>query len=709
MPDILVDKNKQSVEHSHSVSHHSHYDLRAILAGNYRFGEISPTYCERVVPDDKNATFQSGTDVRSLNLKSPLLQDVKLYKDYIQVPKSAILPLNWDKIEKMPNIGEDVVASNVNTTIENFIRLFNNWNHYYYEYLKACSIDDDSDSDVPAPWKVMSGRTASVFFRYLTWLKSLMSAGSLVSQLGTNLWCIFKNYDKSKFFDVAFDDLVDSFISAFKTDGSVYMNVTFKGSNKSYRVEPSFDDDVTGDDSYDTNVAISFRRFLELIRDEPNFGISFDKKDDSDVDVNITFAVDTNDIHPAVVGYKGDGDVTADLNIDSLAAYQLAIAHFFTNDKVDYVYSAELYRQNLRDAAAAIYGLDGDESGSYLTFELNGQVYLYDEFSAYKVKTILNTAFDYIDSYSESELDTAENYEIAALYYWNLIFSIRNSLRYMDYFVGAKTRPLGIVPNMSVPVVSGEVSMVNVAIGKAYTKLALASGRVGRKTEKYMREILHVEQHRDYHNPWFLAKTVDVLGSYDTENTNINPDTATSSDTQTTISNIRSTSNNYAFDIDIDCESIILCLMSFDIERIYTRTSTRFNRHIDRYDGFIPELQFIGDQKLYMNELDIAAGKTLNFGYRERNAEYKQSISRAFGAFALKGILPGWLMIANDRVNVSGQVGLSPSFIRSYPYEFDKFYISLLGKSDATYFHFIIKNTNYLSIDRPMIGLPSIF
>ena len=69
---------------------------------------------------------------------------------------------------------------------------------------------------------------------------------------------------------------------------------------------------------------------------------------------------------------------------------------------------------------------------------------------------------------------------------------------------------------------------------------------------------------------------------------------------------------------------IILCLMSFDMERIYTRTSTRFNRHVDRYDGFIPELQFIGDQPVYMNELDIATGKIQHFAHDNRNSESYQ-------------------------------------------------------------------------------------
>ena len=192
MSETIVNKNPQSVEHSNTHSSHSHYDLRGILAGNYRFGEISPTYCERVVPDDKNARFQSGTDVRSLNLKSPLMQDVKMFKDYFQVSKSSILPRNWDKIEKMPNIGEDVDASKVNTTIEGFIGLFSSCQSTYYDFLAAMSLFADT-SDTPASWKKMNGIAASVMFRYMNWLSSVFSAGSLVAQLGTNFWPICRS------------------------------------------------------------------------------------------------------------------------------------------------------------------------------------------------------------------------------------------------------------------------------------------------------------------------------------------------------------------------------------------------------------------------------------------------------------------------------------------------------------------------------------
>ena len=702
MSETIVDKNPQSIEHANTRSNHSHYDLRGILAGNYRFGEISPTYCERVVPDDKNARFQSGTDVRSLNLKSPLMQDVKMYKDYFQVPKSSILPLNWEKLEKMPNIGDDVNASYVNTTIEGFISKFSSWQSSYFSLLKACSTDDDT-SQTPAPWKKMSGVTAGVMFRYLNWLSSVFSAGSLVAQLGTNFWAIARTKLAGHYVDELYDSAINAFVTALASDSDVVMKVTF-GSGNAYRVLTSLSDDFTGRVNNSAVVAISFRRFLELIKDDPVFTIDFIKGSDQDYAITFTFS----DFDLYFRGYSNVVD--SDLNIDSLAAYQLAVSHFFTNDKVDYVYSAELYRQNLSDAASYLANsIYGDRNKFDYKFSYNGQYYLYDEFSSFKVSTVISTVFTSIASLVSSNLSTAIDREIQLLNYWNLIFNIRNSLRYMDYFVGAKTRPLGVTDNVNVPVVSSQVSMINVAVGKAYTKLALAVGRVGRKTKKYMNEILHVDVNRDYHNPWFLAHTEDLIGSYETENTNVNPEDAGSGDVQTTISNIRSNSSKYAFEIDVDCESIIICLMSFDMERIYTRTSTRFNRHVDRYDGFIPELQFIGDQPIYQNELDVCCQKSLNFGYRERNAEYKQVVNRAFGAFAIKGVLPGWLMIAADRADSCGEVKLSPSFIRSYPYEFDKFYISLTGKSNATYFHFIIKNTNYLSIDRPMIAKPQIF
>lgn len=94
------------------------------------------------------------------------------------------------------------------------------------------------------------------------------------------------------------------------------------------------------------------------------------------------------------------GDVVAPCDLAKFFAYQIVCAHFFSNDHVDYIYSAELYRQNYNSLLSAILGIIGlslDDS----TFSWNGVDYLYDSLSSYNFSTVLEGIVSY-DVFDES-------------------------------------------------------------------------------------------------------------------------------------------------------------------------------------------------------------------------------------------------------------------------------------------------------------------
>lgn len=718
----LVDRNSQNNEHANVPENHSRFELNFPLAGNYRFGEISPHFAERVVADDKRMRCMSGTETRSLNLKSPLMQGVKMNKDYFQVPMPAILPLNWDKIYIQPNIGEDVVAKNVGCVVDGWLSKVNTILSRWKVFIDGLAAQYDEESTfLGYSW---NARSLSSAIRYLNLMKSIFSSGSIFSQLGDNFWNLFKAIPKSKdnqdsyqylSFDAFYDSIMTSLRDLIETKAASSIYFIYKDRSTDsvfYRVIGSLDDSVSNRDFYDSDsnqtiVTISFRRFIELCTSNPSFYCDFVQYDEDDEEyksVSIVYTEVFNFIFDWKIFITGNGgkvDLSKiPLNNDVFAAYQLVCSEYFSNDKVDYIYSAELHRQVLRSAYKQFFALDNSHAGlDVQTFTWNGNDYLYDEFSAKLLVDALNTLFDYF----EDNLD----YSALFLEIWNLIYGVRNSLRFMDYFTGSKTRPLAPV-DVDVAVVNNSVSMVDIARAKGFLRLAFAVNRIGRKISKYSEELMHVAPPVDYHHAWYLARTSDVLGSTDTENTNINPTDDSTENVQTTISNIHAASNNYAFEVDININSVIIGVTSYDINRLYDKTYSRFNWHFDRYEMFNPLLQFTGDQEVISTEYDSGSPATFNLGYQNKYEEYKQRFGRCFGALVYDNVLPGWVMTPADRINVDGNVGLSPSFIRSFPHEFDKFFISLTGMSPATYFHFIVKHDNMLSIDRPMVAKPKI-
>ena len=93
-----------------------------------------------------------------------------------------------------------------------------------------------------------------------------------------------------------------------------------------------------------------------------------------------------------------------------------------------------------------------------------------------------------------------------------------------------------------------------------------------------------------------------------------------------------------------------------------------------------------------------------NFAYSLRHMEYKQRYNQAAGGFVEN--LPGFAFLAVDERG--SQNTINPDWIRSVCSEFDKFYVSLNGWSNGSYFHFIVDNYNDCTGSRPMAYAPSI-
>lgn len=655
MPNTIQDGNKQNIATGKSVRTRSRFKLDYHMFDTFRFGEIHPHFIMECVPGDKGVSVRSEHNLRTYSLSAPLMQKISMKKDYFAVPMEAILPFNWDKIYTNPVQGDDV-PDDAGTYVANFSELI--WRFlgsFMPEWPSASSTINYSSFASRLNDCVRWFLTAELFY----------SNGNLLSSLGIHLSHLFTfKYEGEDY--KSLDDTFDSFCRHII---DVISNNNLGASY--FTVAASSDSDV----QRFPFTAIGLRSVLDVCRDNlGTFVIGFQHQD--------------NDIFPDTFGINiamrtiGDGYAFG-LNLARLFAYQIVCAHYYTDDHVDYIYSAELYRQYISSIINSSNSWSTNES-----FQYNSLFCVYDYLSSFYFSCLLGDSL------------------LVALAYLQAIFGYKHSLRYKDYFVGARTQPLA-VGDVNVAVSDQSVSVVDVTRKTQLQRYLNAVNRSGRKFSNYIGELFGVHVAPDYHNPFFLGHTSDDIYGQEIENTA----ESQQSDANSITAILRSNASRYAFEFDADRPCIIIGVTYFDIPRSYWQTIERQNFHKDRFDMFNPYMQFIGDQKIYLKELAPSqyGYQVDTFGYTNRHMEYKQRYNQCAGGFVQN--LPGFAFLNDYGFSTETTVPtthIGPSFIRSKNTELDRFYLSLTGFSLGSYFHFIVDNYNDVSASRPMVYAPSI-
>lgn len=670
----------------------------------HRFGEYHPFFIMDGVESDKTSV-RSSSNVRSYTLNAPLLQNISMKKDLFMIPLQSLLPLNWEKWYKNPSLGDDVVDDPlVGLGVPNF------WNivcENFSEWMSVCAnnfVDDE----------LTDRQKFTMLFRFLVCNEYFFSDGSLLKSLGSsgsNYFTIRPNVENETAmnyyagvldFDHWFDwvcGIVSTAVTSFRVrngengwNGFDYLLVICDGTDPRIYEAP--------------NVAVcDFRAFLDVFRDEPTLDISQVSFKGSGSDILLYQALN--------LGFTSDSDsyfyiayVPANVpqRLTSLWAYQILCAHYYTNDKVDYIYSADLFRQYIQSLCIndLSVSLSGDIGIGDYTFSYNGVTTQYDWLSSFFfVQWFFYVGFSVLQPWMY-DWDSPDYFNF--LSYLSALMSYKHSLRYLDYFTGARTRPLAVGDvNVDVNSESG-VNVVDVTRNIMKQKFLNAVNRAPSRIGGYLKELFGVVVPHDLHDPIYLGHTSDVIFGDETQNT---------AEAQVTMqvsitSNLRSAGGNYQFSWDVDLPCVIIGVAYYDIPRVYMDATERQNFILNRFDMFNPYMQFIGDQKVYRAELTAISGNLEDsvFAYANRHIEYKERFNQAASGFA-NGSLPGWIFPADNKFN-HRPYRLRPSFIRSYNSELDDFYVSLTGFSLGTYWHFIVDTFNDIDTSRPMAYAPSI-
>lgn len=653
----LTPGNHQAVVSGESKSiSHSKFEPNRPILGTYRFGEITPHFVIELLDNDKDITLRCLNKLRTLPMKSPLMNDSKMHRAYFNVPMQAIIPFNYEKWRTIPVSGQDCPAD-AGTTITDFE---NKLAIFFTNFISNHSSQGSTSADIYN------------LFSYLALVSWFSSEGSLLHALELRNASDFV-YSYSVNGDLTGDDLVDgifdSILNLYSPD-----EVLFYWNGYEVRNTTLYTSDDINIPSFQV---ISLREFWMRFLQQPldSFIPTTPATFDSAAVWNAFDASTSYAVVPSV--YSNAHNIPVDLR--RVHAYNIVCSHFFSNDHIDYIYTCELYRQNMRALAVSF-------TGGAVNFSMNGVNYEYDSLSAY----MYNSALSYSGSYLPTWRDIIS--------FFANTFNFNRSLRFMDYFTGSRLQPLAIGSN-NIPVVGGNVNVIDVTKSIQFQRLRNFANRFGPRWESFLSGFFGKKPAYDYHNPFYIASTEDDLFVSEVENT--------SSDQQSNqgfiTSSIKSQNDKYAFNFESDRDSVLIGVTYFDIVRFYPFGIPRIAQHVDKYDDFLPDLQYIGDQSVDGSEIGAFRAANSAISYTTRNQEYKVFVPYCFGG--IRKQLKTWSYTFPNTMLMNR---VSPDFIRSMQTELDKFYSSLTGFSLRSYFHFVVLSTNLLSINRPMTKNPQI-
>lgn len=676
----LVSGNRQNAPGGSTGRSRSKFPLSYTKFQTERFAEYFPFFVEEGVSGDI-LPFHSNHEVQTYTLKSPILQSLSKKKDYFAVPMQAILPLNWEKFYTNPNIGQDV-------PVDSGCGVANFWD-------KVSSLFVASDTFLNAQLASSSTtpeKKLEYMFRMLLFFENFYSTGSLLETLGVS-GHVYIDIERSTqglptqklTFDEYFDLIFSKIAENLSSDPTASFGMNIGGDTYTITASPN--------SALSQFTEITLREALELMRDD----LTFEVLGISNMPYLITDIVAIyNDIFFTTTGASG---VT--LNLARLWAYQLVVAHFYSNDHVDYIYSAELYRQYIRQLATGTSAVLPYQD--YVpVFVVNGLTYEYDALSAHVFTSVISR----FSSNGIFGLTSTQYISLGDVYgYFVSLFSFKRSLRFLDYFTGSRAYPLAF-GNSSVAVNNNAVDIIELSKSSMMTKFLQAVNRSGRKFSAYMKELFGKTPAYDYHNPMYLAHTSDLVGAQETENTGAGQ--LDDSRPLAVTSRFRATSSRYAFEFQPDRDCILIGISYYDLPRVYQNATERQNFVLDRFDMFNPYLQFTGDQPIYQAEIGTDTPSYTPFSYTNKDMQYKQRFNQACGGFCVPSTqLDNWIFPA-DTLRRTSFHNISPSFIRSFNSELDRFYQYLTGYSLGTYFHFIVRYDNRQDASRPMAYNPVI-
>lgn len=496
----LVNKNPQNNSNGHFIHNYSHFpdSLSRSRVYTARFGEYTPSFVFDGVEKDE-ISVNSVDRVDSYSLNSPFKGTIRKIKETFCVPKMALLPINWDRIYVQPSNGDDV-PKDANCVLLDFPSAFT---AYWQRLHTLCK----NSAAVTNEATFCSFLTACM--RMLVYGEYYFSEGSLLAYCGYhgNAQIEFNQNDPS--YDHFFDDSM-----RYLFGNILYINVSFGSyGTSSYRVKKYIGLSGARPSDFDFDRVSSFRDFITDFREDPSARIisitapgAPDYATIQTTYKNAGLGRTFRFILPSSSGLDDDlkDMLPTSLNLSRPLSYQMLCHHFYSNSGVDFIYTAELFRQYIYNLC-----LKCNNEGRTSYFVQNGINVQFDILSGHVLK--YNMFFKSAPTYADLTADIADTEGfLYQLILASSIFTFRRSLRFMDYFVGSRTRPLAPF-NSDVSVNNNSVSVIDITKRIQGQRFANSVMRVRSKIENYVKGLFGEAPAPDYHNPFSLLVKLSLF------------------------------------------------------------------------------------------------------------------------------------------------------------------------------------------------------
>ena len=646
----------------------------------YRYAELGMIFADNNVAKDA-FHWRLPHQLQSKMLKAPLMQNMSMHKDAFWVAKQAILPNSWENLERYETIG-DSAPTDANTVVMNFENKIRTavlgWKERIAAGIENSAWVDEDGKD---------GGLVNELFHLLTFAEMFYTTGCLLNNAGHPMWSLWNNSlvkngntkQNKNNFGFWFDTMIKEIFDCGGDDSYLLLSGLKINDIKVVKSNPKNDTEI------DIRTALCYMRddpayYIEMVGDNQTF-------DDFD---------QTTDLMKYTIDQLNDVE-DRPFNYERLCAYQLAVAQYYTNDHIDYVYTAELYKQLISTYCYEVIQIRG------ITYNYNGVKIYYDWLSGYFMDKMLSNA-GIILSTDDIEMDNSIMRNMFS--YFIAIFQIKRSLRFKDYFTGSRSQPLAVM-DYNVAVNDNAVSVIDITKKTLWQKLGNAMNRVGNRIEKQVKELVGVDMKPDYHVPFWLGHTSDNIITPETENTGAAQfDLPENAQGVAVTSRFNSNAGNYMFTANFDRKGVFVSICYFEIPRLYSKAVSKFFYKEDKFDEFNPYTQFTGDQAIDVAEKDIKGSYGTAFSYTNNGMEYKQRFGVVGGGFVFD--LPGWCFIADRTRFNEPDSHISPDYIRALQTEIDELFQSEMGYCIDTWYHFIVKTTIDMTGKRPMAYNPAI-
>lgn len=693
------------------------YDLSHTEVFTPLYGQVHPSLHMITAPGDRHVVRDDNKLILN-KIPGNFLNTVNQYVDTFFVSNRTMFPNNWDKLIPNPVKGDDLPHSArpvipLYGYIANFL---SDGSEFTISYIDS----SDNPQSISASNYTAYSRLSSyednlnehgiftdydaLLFSYmlanLSFVSYIVSRGQLLDHLGVQF-----DLKNTRDYLTSFQHKIDTFYLA-------YWRFVENQKISMFNVELNpISDYFNFTDMYES----SLHTISELSQFRDRYMTAFERgellvpklvhrefQSGDDVDnlfvaiADLVTAFDTIFVNPNNVPSIEDVDREDEfnrygyyLNISKCLAYQLSIAQYYTNDSVDNIYTSDLYMQLLRGTMfPSINNMTSEP-----TFDYNG----------------VPTEYDYISygAWYTSLMSNSITGRVSRTFLvGSLLFVLRRSLRYGDYFTTGRTRLLA-VGQLSVPVNQDDgmsVNPIDITMGIVSQRYLNAANRVGNKPIAYYASIMGVTPSDMPSIPRYVShRKIELENRVSTNLAN---------DQGEQVTNLVGYSDNMAFDVFIDDYGILLSLNSFDILPIYNSGIDADNFLSDRFEYFNPMMQNIGDQPIRLSELISGSDNyRKTFAYTVRNSEYKFKNSKAHGAICYN--MPGYLLKFpvyrfDDLYGYRPIDHIDPDFIRDKPAILDQIMYETPGASPGDYYHFIVSVHNEVKSARLIQKAPGI-